>query len=464
MVHPVRGHRGTPDGVGAPLSEGDTLVQFLHVLARDPRTATIDVAFCVDTTSSMDDEVAALRSTLLSVVERIRAVQPYGRLRIGGVAYRDQGEAYVAQPFDFTDDPSEAQRTILRVDTAGGGDGPEAVNEALDVAVNRLSWTPDGALRVLFLIGDAGPHLERGRPYTETMRRAAEKGIKIVTVGCSGLDPTGEFVWRQLAAFTLGRFAFVSYGGTADVHVDAFPMNDLDDILARAVIREVEALHRGAAVLPAPAPQAGWQQQAPPPPLPWPPPPAQIPYWVAAATPRTSPRGDGRDERRDGSGLTDFVSVRGESPGGARGYGTDVPAPGAPPFVTRTRLASFVVLGCSILGGLAAAGEDPPAAAPTFAADVAPLVASHCATLPRQDVARGRPRPHHVRRRARRDRVAQGVASGRRSPLARRDAAEGRGAGAEGRARPGARVGRRTPCLRRRRRDPAIQGASRCGG
>ncbi len=246
--------------------------------ARDPRYATIDVAFCVDTTSSMDDEVAALRSTLLSVVERIRAVQPYGRLRIGGVAYRDQGEAYVAQPFDFTDDPSEAQRTILRVDTAGGGDGPEAVNEALDVAVNRLSWTPDGALRVLFLIGDAAPHLERGRPYTETMRRAAEKGIKIVTVGCSGLDPTGEFVWRQLAAFTLGRFAFVSYGGTADVHVDAFPINDLDDILARAVIREVEALHLGAAVAPAPAPQAGWQQQAPPPPMPWPPPPAQVPY------------------------------------------------------------------------------------------------------------------------------------------------------------------------------------------
>ena len=104
---------------------------------------------------------------------------------------------------------------------------------------------PDGALRVLFLIGDAAPHLERGPPYTVTMRRAVEKGITIVPVGCSGLDDTGEFVWRQLAAFTLGRFAFVSYGGTADVHVDAFPMNDLDDILARAVIREVEALHGG---------------------------------------------------------------------------------------------------------------------------------------------------------------------------------------------------------------------------
>ena len=54
-----------------------------------------------------------------------------GRLRIGGVAYRDQGDAYVTQPFDFTDDPGEAQRTPARR-PAGGGDGPEAVHEALD--------------------------------------------------------------------------------------------------------------------------------------------------------------------------------------------------------------------------------------------------------------------------------------------------------------------------------------------
>ncbi len=288
VVYPVRGPHASADAVGTILSAGATHVRFPTFLAGAPDHATIDVAFCVDTTSSMDDEVAALRSTLLTVVERIRAVQPYGRLRIGGVAYRDQGEAYVAQPFDFTDDPAEAQRTIQRVDTAGGGDGPEAVNEALDVAVNRLSWTPEGALRVLFLIGDAGPHLERGRPYTETMRRAAEKGIKIVTVGCSGLDPTGEFVWRQLAAFTLGRFAFVSYGGTADVHVDAFPINDLDDILARAVIREVEALHRGAAVAPVAGTQPTWILVQPPG-LPAPfqaPPPPQDPYVGRGRDPR----------------------------------------------------------------------------------------------------------------------------------------------------------------------------------
>ncbi len=48
--------------------------------------------------------------------------------------------------------------------------------------------------------------------------------------------------------------------------------------------------------------------------------------------------------------------------------------------MTRTRLVSCLLLGFAVLGGVATAGEDAPAsaAAPTFAADVAPLLASHC--------------------------------------------------------------------------------------
>jgi mono/diheme cytochrome c family protein len=77
------------------------------------------------------------------------------------------------------------------------------------------------------------------------------------------------------------------------------------------------------------------------------------------------------------------------NPVGASGYGTDVPAPGAPPFVKPNRLAALL-LGSALLGGLAfrggagvaTAGDDAPtgAAAPTFTLDVAPLVASHCAS------------------------------------------------------------------------------------
>src|SRR5439155_1082380 len=98
------------------------------------------------------------------------------------------------------------------------------------------------AVRVLFLIGDAPPHLEKGTPYTVTARHAVERGIKVFTVACSGMDDTGEFVWRQLAALTLARFVFLSYGGGTEHHVGPYEVESLDQIMVRAVREEVTAV------------------------------------------------------------------------------------------------------------------------------------------------------------------------------------------------------------------------------
>jgi hypothetical protein len=69
-----------------------------------------------------------------------------------------------------------------------------------------------------------------------------ERGIKVISVGASGLNDTGEFVWRALAQLTLGRFVFLSYGGTTEHHVGDYDEDDLDEVLVREVRREVEAL------------------------------------------------------------------------------------------------------------------------------------------------------------------------------------------------------------------------------
>lgn len=222
----------------------------------------LDVALCVDTTSSMDDEVERLRTSLLDVVRRIGAGSPGVRLRIGGVAYRDVGDAYVTKPFDFTTDVNEAARAVASLRTEGGGDHHEAVNEALEASLSRLSWTRNAAaVRLLFLIGDAGPHVERGPDSVEIARRATSQGIQIVPIGCSGLDDVGEFVWRQLAALTLGKFLFVSYGGSTDHHVGGYEENDLDELMVRSVAEAVEAVKHPVRRFPAPRPA----------PAPWPP-------------------------------------------------------------------------------------------------------------------------------------------------------------------------------------------------
>ena len=167
------------------------------------------------------------------------------------MAYRDVGQAYVTKPFDFTSDLGAVQRTLNGLRTGGGGDQPEAVQEALEDAVHRLAWSQDHAVRILFLIGDAPPHFERGRPYTVTMRDAVERGITIVPVACSGIDDTGEFVFRQLAAVTLGRFLFVTYGGSTDNHTGTFEQNDLDLLMTRVAWDALDAVAGVKTVSPA---------------------------------------------------------------------------------------------------------------------------------------------------------------------------------------------------------------------
>lgn len=280
------------------VSPSDTHLVVPATRRRDRRAVRLDVALVVDTTSSMDDEVARLRTTLKSVVAGLAAHPLRPTVRVGGVAYRDVGDRYVTRPFEFTSDLATVQGRLDALDTGGGGDGPEAVQEALTAAVDGLSWGGDGTVRVLFLVGDAPPHFERGVPYTVTMRRAVERGITIFPVACSGMDDTGEFVWRQLAAVTLGQFLFVSYGGGTDHHTGPYLENDLDVLMTRAVWAQLDAIGSGA---PAIAPVVGTSPTtvAPPPPS-WAPPswaPPAYPVRVAPDPGSPSATLGGADDR-----------------------------------------------------------------------------------------------------------------------------------------------------------------------
>ncbi len=46
------------------------------------------------------------------------------------------------------------------------------------------------------------------------MLAALGKGIKVFSVGASGLNKQGEFIQRQIAQYTGGRFVFLTYWPT----------------------------------------------------------------------------------------------------------------------------------------------------------------------------------------------------------------------------------------------------------
>jgi hypothetical protein len=132
----------------------------------------------------------------------------------------------------------------------GGGDYPEAMNEALNDTVHNLSWRGNGTTRLVFLLADAPPHLDDGGPqYDNDMLAALGKGIKIFGVGASGLDKQGEFVQRQIAQYTGGRFVFLTYAnanqpasgpGRETVHdVKNYSVDTLDRLIVRLVREEL---------------------------------------------------------------------------------------------------------------------------------------------------------------------------------------------------------------------------------
>lgn len=221
--------------------------------AAPAQRARLDLVFLVDATGSMGDEIAKLKSTLRTIASEVAALPSRPDTCFGLVAYRDKTDAFVLRSHDFTNDLRAFQTVLDQLQADGGGDEPEAMNEALSEAVHALSWRGTGATRLMVLLADAPPHLDHAGPqYDATVRAALGKGIKVFSVGASGLNKQGETIQRQIAQYTGGRFVFLTYAqaqypasgpGRETVHdVSNYSVDTLDRLIVRLVTDELAQL------------------------------------------------------------------------------------------------------------------------------------------------------------------------------------------------------------------------------
>jgi len=175
-------------------------------------------------------------------------------VRFGMVTYRDHGDEYVTQVTDFTPKVEDFSEILNRVQANGGGDYPEDLNEALSQAVHSPEWRVEDTVSLIFLVADAPPHLDYGQQnhYADEMLQAATRGIKIYPIASSGLDEQGEYIFRQLAQTTGGRFIFLTYGEDApgstgtetEFDVSDYTVSSLDDMVIQIVEEELAPLNR----------------------------------------------------------------------------------------------------------------------------------------------------------------------------------------------------------------------------
>jgi hypothetical protein len=89
------------------------------------------------------------------------------------------------------------------------------VNQALDEAVNRMSWSEEANVyKVVFLVGDAPPHMDYQDDvqYRDSVQLAKRKGITINTVQCGSQSDT-ETVWNEIAMQGAGKFVAIRQDG-----------------------------------------------------------------------------------------------------------------------------------------------------------------------------------------------------------------------------------------------------------
>lgn len=191
-----------------------SMVLLLAAPLRAQEPPQLDVAFLLDATGSMGDEIDAVKDKIQDMISTIALGNPAPEVRFGIVAYRDRGDEYVTAVYELTSDIDAVIANLHQIKADGGGDYPESLNEALHATVHELNWDQrDAASRLVFLIADAPPHLDYpdDYDYVEEYQMAAEKGIAIHAIGASGLDEEGERIYKEISAATGGQFEWLAY-------------------------------------------------------------------------------------------------------------------------------------------------------------------------------------------------------------------------------------------------------------
>ena len=212
----------------------------------------LDLVFVVDATGSMVDELDWLTRDLNAIVSRAASGVRGLDIRYGLVVYRDQGDEYVVRQYGFTGQAGVMRRQLNAQSADGGGDYPEAAADALAAAM-AYDWRRGQGERLVFHIADAPPHDEDARRYLQAAGQAARNNVQIFGLGASGVADEAEFLMRQAAAQTGGRYLFLTDdSGVGNAHaeprISCYLVTQLSDLMTRVIRSELT----GTRVEPAP--------------------------------------------------------------------------------------------------------------------------------------------------------------------------------------------------------------------
>ena len=207
-------------------------------------TASADIAFIVDATGSMMDEIDFLKDDLLDILKKAEASQSDVKCRTAALFYRDEGDEYVTKYSNFSAKATDTSKFIEKQRADGGGDYPEAVHTALEVSLQSLSWSEDARARIAFMLLDAPAHHNADviASLQKSIAKYAARGIRLIPVAASGVDKNTEFMLRFFSAATCGTYVFITnHSGIGNDHIEAtvgdYEVESLNELIARLIVK-----------------------------------------------------------------------------------------------------------------------------------------------------------------------------------------------------------------------------------
>ncbi len=224
----------------------------VELTANNQKLNVIEIMLVVDVTGSMGDEISFLKAELADVINRIAENDTETAIKLAMLFYRDTNDDVPFEYYDFTDVTTEdgmtAQQSALNNQRAtGGGDYPEAVDEALNIAVGK-QWSTGATTKIIFHVLDAPAHYgtSNAQKLVNATKTAAEKGIRICPIICSGAAEATEYTMREAAIYTGGTFIFVTDdSGIGGEHHDPGLPNVTVELLNSLMVRLVNGYHSG---------------------------------------------------------------------------------------------------------------------------------------------------------------------------------------------------------------------------
>ena len=211
---------------------------------REPKNK-IDIVLLVDTTGSMYDELDYLKAEFMKLDQTIREsfCRRTLQIRLGLIAYADEGEPYVVLNHGFAE-PQEFEQLLNDLPRTHGGDYPEAAAKGL-MAATQLPWVDtDNSTRMVFWMADAPHHVTKNKLMTNAVQNAIKDDIHIYPIAASGLDERTEKLMRITAQVTGGRYIFLTDdSGIGEAHkeprIPCYFVTSLQDAIERAVLAEI---------------------------------------------------------------------------------------------------------------------------------------------------------------------------------------------------------------------------------